>query len=44
MIFKNRMNWHVNKDGIHQMESVKNVNMRVKMKSKCDIQKPNERE
>ena len=33
-----------NKNGIHQTESVINVNTRVNMKSKCDIRKPNERE
>ena len=44
MIFENRMNSNVNKDGIHQTESVKNVNTRVNMKKKCDIRKPNKRE
>ena len=31
------MNVNDNKDGIHQTESVINVNTRVNMKSKCDI-------
>ena len=44
MIFENRMNVNDNKDGIHQTESVINVNTRVNTKSKCDIRKPNERE
>ena len=38
------MNVNDNKDGIHQTESVINVNTRVNMKSKCDIRKLNERE
>ena len=38
------MNVNDNKDGIHQTESVINVNTVVNMKSKCDIRKPNERE
>ena len=37
------MNVNDNKDGIHQTKSVKNVNMRVNMKLKFDIRKPNER-
>ena len=44
MIFENRMNVNDNKDGIHQTESVINVNTKVNMKSKCDIQKQNEHE
>ena len=44
MIFENRMNVNDNKDGIHQTESVINVNTRVNMKSKCDNRKPNENE
>ena len=38
------MNVNDNKDGIHQTESVINVNTRVNMKSKCYIRKQNERE
>ena len=37
MIFKNRMKVNVNKDGIHQTESVINVNTKVNMELKCDI-------
>ena len=42
MIFENRINVNDDKDGIHQTESVINVNMKVKMELKCDIGKPNE--
>ena len=38
------MNVNDNKDGIHQTESIINVNTRVNRKSKCDIRKPNEHE
>ena len=38
------MNVNDNKDGIHQTESVINVNTRVNMKLKCYIRKQNERE
>ena len=37
MIFKNRMKVNDNKDEIHQMESVINVNTKVNMELKCDI-------
>ena len=36
MIFENRMNVNDNKDGIHQKESIINVNMKVNMEFKCD--------
>ena len=44
MIFENRMTVNDNKDGIHQTESVINVDTRVHTNSECDIRKPNERE
>ena len=44
MIIKNRMKVNDNKDGIHQTESVINVDTRVTTKSKCDIRKPIEHE
>ena len=37
------MNVNDNKDGIHQTESVINVDTRVNTKSKRDIRKPTER-
>ena len=37
MIFENRMNVNDNKDGIHQTESVINVNTKVHMGLKCYI-------
>ena len=37
MIFENQMNVNADKDGIHQMESVINVNTKVNMELKCDI-------
>ena len=36
MIFENRMNVSDDKDEIHKMESVINVNTKVNMEFKCD--------
>ena len=36
MIFENRMKENGNKDGIHQTESVINVNTKKNMELKCD--------
>ena len=36
MIFKNIMKMNNNKDGIHQTESVINVNTKVNMELTCD--------